>query len=1452
MIRSSIQELLAQRAKVVVVLGLLLGTLSWCAPTAVAAGTPEWQLTMTHLNPFGAEREQCKSHHAEPLAEPPCGIDPLTEHGSEAKGETFARESGYNHYTLTVKNVGTANSAGTITVNDFLPEGMLIMAEQTEHANIPTWKCVPEAGSAPRAVKCQTTADVKPEATLHLTLFALVKEQAGRKENPVKDTSTVEGGGAASSAAAESETTITEAVPFGVTKFSTELHTEPKEPPGATEGLLRQNFPPEAFTEAGAHPFAVSTEIIMNYTTGEEGGFTEPTLVPAGGGAKEVQAELPPGFLGDVLSKPQCPIELVHEKACPSDTAVGYTRVNTKGGSIREGVVNVSPSENELVVPSELGSLVYNLVPPPGTPAALGFLVAGGVPFILDAKLRSGGDYGVTVGDSAVGEKPVSVKLTICEDGAHVRSNEAEFKEGSLCYKPEEPFTPFLTTPSACTLASSSWTARTDPWLKPEDYVFTTAHTSELTGCENVKFTPELEFVPSLPREMGTAQADEPTGITVGLKVPQSGGSTQPALKDLEMTLPQGVTASPAGAGGLTDCTNARFWPTTKAEQQEAAHEPVGEPPLNSPEQQAAEHREPAVAAKCPLASQIGTVEVFTPLLSAAPTIRGTPEKGSELSCTHGTWSVAPEETSYQWLRNGSAIQGATGEHYNPVAADEEKELQCQVTAGNSGGASVAISRGTAVGHPEGAHVNFEIPVPLPFLTSTLGPPSGNASVGSILACPSGTWAHSESLSYQWLRAGIQIAGATTSAYTLAAADAGEAIQCQVTGTGAGGHSVADSGALLVASQAASPAPPLPGGALQGQVFVGAPECSPCNAADAEAGRILRLLIQIQDPAAGLLVKVHGVSKVNQETGQLTTIFENQPQQPFELLRLNLKGGPRAPLANPQTCGPVVTTSRLTPWSEPFAEPARPQSEYKVVGCPSTAEFGPTFNAGTVGPNATSAAAFTQFSLTLERQDRQQDLSGVEVKMPPGLAGVIADVKECGEAEVHAAERDEGECPAESQLGTATAGAGPGPHPFFQKGKVYLTGPYKNSNAPPGAAAAPFGIAIVTPAVAGPFNLGKIVVRSTINVDSTTAAVTVMSDPLPQFRDGVQLRLRSVNVEVNRQDFMFNPTNCAEHHIAATLTGQALRSGEQSKSALVSSTFGMRGCASLPFAPDLTAQVDNQGSKVNGIGFRVNVTSAGLGQANIAKTFLTIPKILPARLQPTLQHACLAATFAANPAGCPEDAVIGTATVHTPVLKNPLTGPAYIVSHGGAAFPDVEFVLQGEGVEILLDGKTDIKKGVTYSRFEATPDAPFTSFETTFPAGPHSIFTPNTEIVPTYNLCGQTISLPTEITGQNGKVIKQNTSVAITGCHPAVRITHTKLKGNKLVVTIATNAAGTVRISGAGLRTTTQRVSAEPHQIAIHLTKAGIALRKRHGKTKVRVRFTVGTTTLAKATTVRL
>jgi hypothetical protein len=544
---------------------------------------------------------------------------------------------------------------------------------------------------------------------------------------------------------------------------------------------------------------------------------------------------------------------------------------------------------------------------------------------------------------------------------------------------------------------------------------------------------------------------------------------------------------------------------------------------------------------------------------------------------------------------------------------------------------------------------------------------------------------------------------------------------------------------------------------LKGHVYVAAPSCGgegqpACTTASATNGELYGLYLEVA--GSGLVIKLKGRIAANPVTGQLTTTFSESPQFPFSELKMKLNGGQRAPLANPQTCGTVTATSDLTPWSEPETPDATPFSSFDVTGCHGS-PFNPSFTAGTVSP---AAGSYSPFTLTFSRNDGEQDLSRLTVNMPEGLIGKIAGFAQCGEAEVKAAEGNVGGCPAASRVGTATAAAGAGSEPLYQSGPVYLTGPYNG---------APFGLAVVVPANAGPFHLGNIVVRAAIHINPSTAQVTVVSNPLPQMLDGAPLRVKTVNVTVGEAgNFTFNATSCNQQSIGATI------SSAQGATASVSSPYQAQGCANLPFKPSLSASTVGKASKAGGASLDVKVSS-GAGQANVAKVDLQLPKQLSSRLT-TLQKACTAAQFESNPAGCPSAANIGSARVSTPLLTSPLAGPVYLVSHGGAAFPDVEIILQGEGVELVLDGKTQIKKGITYSHFETVPDAPFTSFETKLPTGRYSTFAANLPTKDDYNFCGQSLSMPIELTGQNGAVVEQTTKLSVTGCPKAKKATKKK------------------------------------------------------------------------------
>ncbi|HEY4829953.1 MAG TPA: hypothetical protein VIH85_24535 [Solirubrobacteraceae bacterium] len=592
---------------------------------------------------------------------------------------------------------------------------------------------------------------------------------------------------------------------------------------------------------------------------------------------------------------------------------------------------------------------------------------------------------------------------------------------------------------------------------------------------------------------------------------------------------------------------------------------------------------------------------------------------------------------------------------------------------------------------------------------------------------------------------------------------------------------------------------------IDGDVYLLKPHTGDLSASGDGDGHF-RILIQLESERYGLNVKLPGIVTADKDTGQLTARFTNNPQLPVKSLHLTFKGGDRAPLVNPRTCTAAATTTGVfTPWSRggtrsdgtvvPGTPDATSSSSFAIdqgangapcASSPAELPFSPGFSAGVLSPEAGGSSPLV---LRFTRSDGEQELGSIDATLPPGLLGNIGGVPLCPQAQAAA-----GTCDAASQIGTTTVGAGAGPSPFFlpQAGRdptaVYLAGPYKG---------APLSLSIVVPAQAGPFDLGNVVVRAALFIDPHDAHVSVKSDPIPTIRDGVPLRIRDVRVNIDRPGFMASPTNCKEQSISALLASA------EGKSASVSSPFAVSGCSKLKFKPKLSASTSGKTSKAAGASLVVKLSQQP-GEASIAKVDLTLPVALPSRLS-TLQKACTEAQFAANPAGCPEGSVIGSATARTPLLQTPLTGPAYLVSHGGEAFPDVVFMLQanerGSNVRVDLVGNTQIKKGITYSRFETVPDAPISSFEANLPEGPHSVLTANG------NLCQKALLMPTEMVAQNGALAMQSTKIALTGCpKAAIKVKSRRVAHRAVKLTVAVSAPGRLSASGNGLTTTSRRI----------------------------------------------
>jgi hypothetical protein len=400
--------------------------------------------------------------------------------------------------------------------------------------------------------------------------------------------------------------------------------------------------------------------------------------------------------------------------------------------------------------------------------------------------------------------------------------------------------------------------------------------------------------------------------------------------------------------------------------------------------------------------------------------------------------------------------------------------------------------------------------------------------------------------------------------------------------------------------------------------------------------------------AAGQMI----AGKTCEAAGQIVSTFEKTPGLPFTDFRLSFSGGPQAALDTPTQCGSHLTNADFTPWSEPFVNDFLATASFDLTEgpggapCPSSPlPFTPEL---TAGATTDQAGGFTNFSLLLQRPDGQQRIERLRFKAPEGLGGMLSAVPLCGEPQAA-----QGACSSVSQIGHASVASGPGPYPLVlpQPGApelpIYLTGPYDG---------APFGLSIVTPVIAGPFNLGTIVTRARIEIDPHTAQIMVTTDPLPQVVKGVPTDLRLVDAVIDRAGFMFNPTNCTPQSFSGTAWGTPPPgAGGPGVSAPISSHFGVGSCRELAFHPKLTVSASGRNSKANGASLTAKVAypSAAQGtQTNIGLVKVDLPKQLPSRLT-TLQKACTLAQFEANPAGCPSASFMGTRSCILPSCRSP-------------------------------------------------------------------------------------------------------------------------------------------------------------------------------------------------------
>jgi hypothetical protein len=480
----------------------------------------------------------------------------------------------------------------------------------------------------------------------------------------------------------------------------------------------------------------------------------------------------------------------------------------------------------------------------------------------------------------------------------------------------------------------------------------------------------------------------------------------------------------------------------------------------------------------------------------------------------------------------------------------------------------------------------------------------------------------------------------------------------------------------------------------------------------------------------GVHVKIPGEFLLDPETGQITSLFLETPQVPIREFKLHFKGGAHGVLATPRACGTYSTEYQLSPWSGgQDATGTTPMIFDENCG---VGGFAPKLSAGSTNP---MAGRFSTFVTDLIAASGEENLAGVSVTLPPGVLAKLAGVALCPDAVAGA-----GDCPAGSQVGTTAVAVGPGPAPLWvpQPGKeptaIYLAGPYRGG---------PYSLVVKTPAQAGPFDLGDVVVRVALHVNPETALVTAVAESLPQILEGVPVTYRDVHVELNRPDFTLNPTSCDPMQLTGTATAA---SGQQA--ALVDG-FQVGSCRNLAFKPKLQISLKGKTRRTGHPALRATLTMPS-GGANISRTRVTLP---PGQQidNAHINNPCTRVQFNQN--ACPPSSVLGTARAFTPLLDQPLEGPVYFRSNGGdRALPDVVADLHGS-IHIILVGFVDAKNARLRTTFANVPDAPVSKFSLNLYGGKRGLLVNNR------NLCKSKNEATVLMDAQNGKLADSTITV---------------------------------------------------------------------------------------------
>jgi uncharacterized repeat protein (TIGR01451 family) len=1214
---------------------------------------------------------------------------------------------GAGTYTLFASNTGAAPTSGTTTIHDTLPAGLTPQFGILSGAGIEG-----ECEFFFQQVFCETTSVVYPGMVPVLNLRVKVASTFNPGDTVV-DRATIEDEGGAFGEASTTTTISSTPAPFNFLADPAGLGTTMVGPDG------------QAATQAGSHPYELNVNLNFANTSNALN-----QLFGADGGVRDANSYLPRGLIVDPAATPVRCTEVQFEGfSCPDASAIGLADTKLPVG------IFVGFSTDSL----------YNMVAPPGSPSSFGFVAAGAGVYIHVLGGVRAGDYALVGGvrdiPSVAGFPLVGSALQLWGDPSspahdHVRGDCA-YEESSTC--PVDPHnTPLLSAPTACggTLGIEG---ETDSWGHPgemrhvvSEMTDQNGNPSGISGCASVPFAPSLEARPT------TNVADSPSGLDADVHVPQSADLNTLAtahLKKAVVTLPPGLVLNPSSANGLGSCTPSQ----------------IGLDPVSNSVQLV---RLDAHDGSFTVGFE-GNATGPLPPNASAEEVQGALESLPGLGA--GELSVdgvpgGPFRVEFTGARAGQAVPSLSAEGSTTAA----QKVAVNATAGAF---TITYGASTTTDIPAtatAAEVRSAIDA-LPSVTSAGGsvmvaggPGNFGATKPFLVTFDGGAFAGTEQSLSAASSAGNPLTGGGASVTVTTVSAGGQPFGVNVTTFVEPGqirfdgqHPTCPDSSIVGRVEVDTPLLDNP---LPGAVYIATPHQNPF-------GSLLAIYISVDDPVSGTLIKLAGHVEADPQTGQLSTTFDENPQLPFEDFKLHFFGGAGGVLRTPATCGEYSTTSQMTPWSA--NPPATPHDDYAISQAPGggTCPTGsgsepnaPFFDAGTVSP---IAGAYSPMVVNLRRNDGSQEFSSVTLTPPPGLVGKLAGIPYCPESALKAAEQKTGNeekanpsCPAASKVGTVTVGAGAGPAPYYTTGSAYLTGPYKG---------APLSLAIVTPAAAGPYDLGTVVVRTALNLNPETAQITAVSDPIPHILQGIPLDVRSIQVKLDRNQFTLNGTSCNPFAFTGTelsVLGQG---------AGLSSRFQLGECAPLPFKPKLSFRLKGKTNRGGDPAFSATLQMPP-GSANIAAAKVALPR------SEFLDNAhigtvCTRVQF--NEGGghgehCPAASIYGFAKASTPLLDQPVEGPVFLRS-SEHELPDLVASLRGQ-ISVDLDGRIDSVNGGIRNSFEIVPDAPVTSFTLTMEGGAKGLLENST------NICRGTHRATVEFTAQNGKVADLSPALKNSKC----------------------------------------------------------------------------------------